>query len=82
MIQCYVTTSLNRTLLQVPFLNLVSNIVQRAGQVDIRVGGNTQEDAVFVDSLPGGKMIMKYNATVESTVSNSFYVPAKLLVFV
>ncbi|KAJ7897684.1 glycoside hydrolase family 79 protein [Mycena olivaceomarginata] len=32
----------NSTLIQVPFLNLIANIQQRAGSVMIRVGGNTQ----------------------------------------
>ncbi|KIJ14355.1 glycoside hydrolase family 79 protein, partial [Paxillus involutus ATCC 200175] len=50
---------INSSFLQVPFLNLMSNIRERAGEVRIRVGGNTQETATLVDSLPGGVMIMK-----------------------
>lgn len=34
-------------------------IAERAGQVDIRVGGNTQEYAVEVPSLPDYKAIIK-----------------------
>jgi len=34
-------------------------IRERAGEVHIRVGGNTQETAVLVDSLPGGVMMTK-----------------------
>ncbi|PSR77479.1 hypothetical protein PHLCEN_2v7910 [Hermanssonia centrifuga] len=34
----------------------------RAGRVNIRVGGNTQETAVLVDSLPDGAMIEKDKA--------------------
>ena len=49
----------NSSYIQVPFLNLLSNIVQRAGWVQIRVGGNTQETAVVVDSLPDGKILQK-----------------------
>ncbi|KAJ6556440.1 glycoside hydrolase family 79 protein [Mycena capillaripes] len=49
----------NSTLIQVPFLNLMANIQQRAGSVTIRVGGNTQESAKLVDSLPNGRILMK-----------------------
>lgn len=49
----------NASHIQVPFLNLMSNIVQRAGSVHIRVGGNTQERAVLVDTIPGGKILEK-----------------------
>ncbi|KIY61845.1 glycoside hydrolase family 79 protein [Cylindrobasidium torrendii FP15055 ss-10] len=45
--------------LQVPFLNLMSNLVKRAGEVRVRVGGNTQETAKLVDTLPDGKMLAK-----------------------
>lgn len=47
------------SLLQVPFLNLMALITERAGEVDIRVGGNTQEYAVEVSSLPDYKAIVK-----------------------
>ncbi|KAJ3552241.1 hypothetical protein NM688_g4255 [Phlebia brevispora] len=46
-------------ILQVPFLNLMSIITERVGQVNVRVGGNTQDYAVYVDSLPGGQMVSK-----------------------
>ncbi|KAK0190675.1 glycoside hydrolase family 79 protein [Armillaria mellea] len=52
----------NSSYIQVPFLNLMANLQQRAGRVYVRVGGNTQETAVHVDSLPDGKMIQKDNA--------------------
>ena len=45
--------------LQVPFLNLMSSVAQRSGQVNIRVGGNTQDYATLVSSLPDGVMIQK-----------------------
>lgn len=45
--------------LNVPFLNLMSNIVARAGSVVIRVGGNTQDNAVLVNELPNGTIISK-----------------------
>jgi hypothetical protein len=34
-----------------PFVNLMKNLVQRAGRVIVRVGGNSQEDAQLVDDL-------------------------------
>ena len=37
----------------------MSLIVERAGSVHIRVGGNTQEDAYIVDSLADGKILEK-----------------------
>ncbi|CAL1698444.1 unnamed protein product [Somion occarium] len=49
----------NSSFIQVPFLNLVSNIVQRAGRFHIRVGGNTQETARLVDQTADGRMIEK-----------------------
>ncbi|KZV62999.1 glycoside hydrolase family 79 protein [Peniophora sp. CONT] len=35
----------NSSAINVPFLNLLANVVARAGSVQIRVGGNTQENA-------------------------------------
>jgi hypothetical protein len=52
---------INSSFLQVPFLNLMSNLVQRGGSVHIRVGGNTQDYAVMVNSLVDGKIIEKQN---------------------
>ena len=43
-----------RTHLYVPFLNLMSNLVERAGGVVIRLGGNTQEFATLVEQTPAG----------------------------
>jgi hypothetical protein len=37
----------------------MANIQQRAGRVNIRVGGNTQETAVLVDSTPDGRILEK-----------------------
>ncbi|KAH9003624.1 hypothetical protein EDB86DRAFT_2888634 [Lactarius hatsudake] len=45
--------------LQVPFLNLMANIVERVGWVQVRVGGNSQENAELVASLPNGTMLAK-----------------------
>jgi len=49
----------NSALLNVPFLNLMANIKERAGWAQVRVGGNSQEMASLVPSLPNGTMIAK-----------------------
>ncbi|KAI0354194.1 hypothetical protein OH77DRAFT_1426226 [Trametes cingulata] len=49
----------NASFIQVPFLNMLSAVVERAGRVRIRVGGNTQETATLVDSLPDNAIIEK-----------------------
>lgn len=49
----------NSTLLQVTFLNLMANLIERAGWVQVRVGGNSQESAELVSSLPNGTMLAK-----------------------
>ena len=43
----------------VPFLNLLANVVARAGSIQIRVGGNTQENAVLKESLPNNTILSK-----------------------
>jgi hypothetical protein len=53
------TVGKNSSLLQVPFLNLMSNIRQRGGFVRVRVGGNSQETATLVGSLTDGKILEK-----------------------
>ncbi|KAG5638703.1 hypothetical protein H0H81_010928 [Sphagnurus paluster] len=55
----------NSSFIQVPFLNLMANLQQRAGRVHVRVGGNTQETAVLLDSTPDGRILEK-NATGSS----------------
>ncbi|KAJ7145148.1 glycoside hydrolase family 79 protein [Mycena crocata] len=50
---------INASFLQVPFLNLMSNMQARGGSVRVRIGGNTQETATMVTSLPDGKMMEK-----------------------
>lgn len=42
-----------------PFLNLMATLASRSGEVHIRVGGNTQDYATLVDSLPQGNVIQK-----------------------
>ncbi|KAH8977188.1 hypothetical protein EDB86DRAFT_3007728 [Lactarius hatsudake] len=49
----------NSSFVQVPFLNLMANIKQRAGWVQVRIGGNTQESAELVQSLPNGTILAK-----------------------
>ncbi|KAJ7018597.1 glycoside hydrolase family 79 protein [Mycena alexandri] len=54
---------INGSFLQVPWLNLMSNMQARGGSVRVRIGGNTQETAALVWSLPDDKMMEKVNAT-------------------
>jgi hypothetical protein len=60
--------TLDRTTLQVPFLNLMSIVKERAGRVNIRIGGNSQEEAALVQSLADGKIIEKDQATISDPV--------------
>lgn len=53
---------INSTHISVPFLNLMSALATRSGSVQIRVGGNTQDYATYVDSLPNGVIIGKLNS--------------------
>ncbi|KAG6329727.1 hypothetical protein ID866_9362 [Astraeus odoratus] len=55
--------------IQVPFLNLMSTLRQRGGDVRIRLGGNTQETASLVDSLPDGDMILKEPSNLNDPTS-------------
>jgi hypothetical protein len=59
----------NSSFLQVPFLNLMANIKQRAGRVHIRIGGNTQETATLVASIPDGKAIEKDKTSATNPTS-------------
>jgi hypothetical protein len=61
-------TNFVSSVLQVPFLNLMANLQQRAGQVLVRVGGNTQDTAVLVPSTPDGHIIEKDLASVTNPV--------------
>ena len=42
----------NSSLIYVPFLNLMSTLASRGGEVHVRVGGTTQDYASLVDALP------------------------------
>ncbi|KAF8900473.1 hypothetical protein CPB84DRAFT_1847260 [Gymnopilus junonius] len=59
----------NSSFLQVPFLNLMANLQQRAGGVVIRIGGNTQEFAAQIPlgSLPDGRTFSKVDSGVNTT---------------
>lgn len=76
----YAAYTLFRSLLHVPFLNLMSNIQSRAGRVNIRVGGNTQDTAAMVDSLPNNTVIMKETQNTESPVSLLLIVSTRFLI--
>ncbi|KAF5334902.1 hypothetical protein D9611_009930 [Ephemerocybe angulata] len=57
----------NSTHLYVPFLNLLSNLAERAGSVVIRLGGNTQEFATLVPELPDGRTFGKEDSGTTQT---------------
>ena len=66
-------THICRTFLQVPFLNLLAAVADRAGSVRVRVGGNTQEYATLVASLPNYEIIAKDKSTSTNPVSYLLY---------
>lgn len=47
----------------------MANIKDRAGSVYIRVGGNTQESASLVDSLPNNAILSKDGANTNNIVN-------------
>ena len=56
-----------------PFLNLLASIKQRAGAVHIRLGGNTQDFAYYVESLEDGHALGKELKELRNgPVSSSF----------
>lgn len=73
--ECYLAVSyystntmVCRSLLQVPFLNLMGNLQSRVGRINIRVGGNTQETATLVPSTPDGRILEKDLAGITNPV--------------
>ncbi|KIL64296.1 glycoside hydrolase family 79 protein, partial [Amanita muscaria Koide BX008] len=67
-------------MLNVPFLNLMANLVRRLGRVNIRVGGNTQETAVLVQNTRTGKLLQKdHNNTLGMTNSPPIHYKENLL---
>ena len=59
--------------IKVPFLNYMSIIAEKAGAVHVRVGGNTQETAFVVDSLPDGGIIEKNKEDASNPVRTKSY---------
>ena len=49
----------------------MSIISQRAGRVNVRVGGNTQETATLVESLADGKALEKDKTDTTNPVRNA-----------
>lgn len=64
--------------IEVPFLNLMANLQARIGRINIRVGGNTQEEATLVPSISDGKILEKDYAGVSNPV-RSIILPVWLL---
>ncbi|KAJ7691770.1 glycoside hydrolase family 79 protein [Mycena rosella] len=56
----------NSSYVQVPLLNLLANIQERAGAVHVRIGGNTQEYAYYVPTLDEGRAISKEKADTQN----------------
>ncbi|KAI0051175.1 glycoside hydrolase family 79 protein [Auriscalpium vulgare] len=72
----------NSSLINVPFLNLLANIKERAGWVQVRVGGNTQENAELVPAgvLPNNSILAKdYSSTFTATGSHPLAYTTDLL---
>lgn len=63
----YLPICLLSSSLQVPFLNLLANIKERVGSILIRVGGNTQEAAAMVPSLPNSTIISMSTGSLQWT---------------
>ncbi len=60
-----------RTFINVQFLNLMAILQSRGGRVNVRVGGNSQDTATLVASLPNGKAMAKQKVAETDTVSSS-----------
>ena len=52
----------NGTVLQIPFLNLMSNIQQRAGSVNIRIGGSSVDYSSITDNLDTSTIAILYGS--------------------
>lgn len=51
----------------------MANLVERGGRVDVRVGGNTQETATLVDSIPNGADLTKDYSHTSNPVRSYFH---------
>lgn len=49
----------------------MSILAEKAGEVHVRVGGNTQEYAYFVDELPEGKFLLKNKEDARNPVRDT-----------
>jgi hypothetical protein len=60
----------------------MANIQQRAGRVVVRVGGNTQETAVLVQSTPDGRILEKDMRGISNPVCgiSSNFIPYDTLI--
>ena len=60
----------------------MSNIAARAGKVQVRVGGNTQDFATLVESTPDGRILEKYVEDSKNPVSDfrQFYTDIKVII--
>lgn len=56
------------SVIQVPFLNLMQNIIERSGGVVVRIGGNTQEFATMVPFIEDGMTFSKEDSGSTQTV--------------
>ncbi|KZP04193.1 glycoside hydrolase family 79 protein [Athelia psychrophila] len=71
----------NASLLQVPFLNLMSLLKARGGGVHIRVGGNSQETATMVAALPNGTILEKAAVNTQDTTQTPALLVAPGLIY-
>ncbi|KAF7967357.1 hypothetical protein HWV62_34635 [Athelia sp. TMB] len=70
----------NSSLLQVPFLNLMSLLKARCGGVHIRVGGNSQETATVVTyDLPNGEFLEKAAIASDTTQTPALLITPDLV---
>jgi hypothetical protein len=53
----------------------MANIQQRAGRINIRVGGNTQKTATLVNSTSGGRILEKDLQDVSNPVHAPYIIP-------
>lgn len=51
----------------------MANIIQRAGAVHIRLGGNTQDFAYYVESIQDGHALGKEHIELRNPVSSSSF---------
>ncbi|KAG5637249.1 hypothetical protein H0H81_005247 [Sphagnurus paluster] len=72
----------NASHLQVPFLNLMGLLQQRSGGVNIRIGGNTQDFAVYVDEIAGGHATAKEKSDLKNPTQTPAVLYSKELFYI